>query len=64
MNRDRFTPRRGLGLELERALADWIAASRRAYDPTRDLSDEQEERVAWSRVQSALCQLEPASAAA
>jgi len=64
MNRHRFTPRSNLGAELEQALADWIMASRRAYHPERDLRDEMDEHEAWSRVQSALSMLEPASAAA
>jgi hypothetical protein len=64
MNRHRFTPRSRLGAELEQALADWIAASRRAYHPERELRDEMDEHEAWSRVQSVLSKLEPAAAAA
>lgn len=51
-----------IGLELEQALAEWIAASRRAYDPTRDLRDELEEHAAWRRLQVVLDPAETASA--
>jgi hypothetical protein len=54
MIRPRLTPRTDLGLELEKALAAWMDASRRAYEPSRDLRDEQAEHAAWRRVQSAL----------
>jgi len=54
MNRKVFTSRTRLGIELEQALADWLTASRRAYEPTHDLSDEQAENAAWRRVQSVL----------
>ncbi len=54
MKRSHVTPRTDLGLELEQALTDWIDASRRAYEPSRDLRDEQAEHAAWCRVQTAL----------
>lgn len=52
-----------MGFELERALNEWLAASRRAYiDPARDQRDMQEEHAAWRRVQYALAHAEPAAA--
>ena len=63
MKRSRHTPRTDLGLELEKALAEWMDASRRAYEPSRDLRDEQAEHAAWCRVQSALTSAEVAAAA-
>ena len=63
MKRSRHTPRTDLGLELEKALAEWMDASRRAYEPSRDLRDEQAEYAAWCRVQSALNSAEVPAAA-
>lgn len=63
MNRKVFTSRTRLGLELEQALADWLTASRRAYEPTHDQSDEQAENAAWRRVQSVLSPSATATAA-
>lgn len=54
MDRSDLTPRTASGVALEQALADWMDASRRAYDASRDLRDEQAEHLAWCRVQSAL----------
>lgn len=54
MKRPSLTPRSDMGLELERALSEWIDASRRAYVPNRDVRDEQAEHVAWCRVKSVL----------
>jgi hypothetical protein len=54
VNRKVFTSQTRLGIELEQALADWLTASRRAYEPTHDLSDEQAENAAWRRVESVL----------
>jgi hypothetical protein len=63
MIRPNLTPRTDLGLELEKALAEWMDASRRAYEPGRDLRDEQAEHAAWRRVQSALTSAEVLAAA-
>lgn len=63
MNRPVPTPRTDLGLDLEKALAEWMDASRRAYEPSRDLHDEQAEDAAWRRVQSALTSADVAAAA-
>ena len=63
MKRSRLTPRTDLGLELEKALAEWMDASRRAYEPSRDLRDEQAEHAAWRRVQSALTSADVLAAA-
>jgi hypothetical protein len=63
MKRTLLTPRTHLGLELEKALSEWIDASRRAYEPTRDLRDEQAEHAAWCRVQSVLTSAEIQAAA-
>jgi hypothetical protein len=52
-----------LGIELEQALADWIDASRRAYEPSHDLRDEQAEHAAWRRVQSVLTPAQARTAA-
>lgn len=48
---------------MEKALSEWMDASRRAYEPGRDLSDEQAEHVAWCRVQSVLTSADVAAAA-
>ncbi len=63
MNRRISTSRTRLGIELEQALADWISASRRVYEPTHDLHDEQAEHAAWRRVQSVLAPAETRTAA-
>ncbi len=64
MNRRISESRTRLGIELEQALADWINASRRVYEPPHDLSDEQAEHAAWCRVQSVLSPVETRTAAA
>lgn len=63
MNRRVSTSRTRLGIELEQALSDWLSASRRAYEPERDLGDEQAEHAAWRRVQSVLAPAETRTAA-
>jgi hypothetical protein len=63
MNRQFSTSRTRLGIELEQALVDWISASRRAYEPSHDLHDEQAEHAAWRRVQSVLAPTETRTAA-
>lgn len=63
MNTRHFTPAGPLGRDLEAALMEWIAASRRAYEPSRDLRDEQAEDAAWQRVKSVLDSGDVAAAA-
>jgi hypothetical protein len=63
MNITNLTPRTASGIALEQALAEWMDASRRAYDPARDQRDEQAEHVAWCRVQSALTSADVLAAA-
>lgn len=58
-----LTPRGGLGQELERALCAWMAASRRAWEPTRKPDDLQAENDAWCRLKSALTHADVAAAA-
>ena len=52
-----------MGFELEKALSEWLVASRRVYvEPAGDHREMQEEHAAWRRVQFALAQAEPAAA--
>ena len=62
MNRHALPSHTRLGIELEQALADWINASRRVYEPTHDLRDEQAEHAAWHRVLSVLAPAETTAA--
>ena len=63
MNRRGLPSHTRLGIELEQALADWISASRRVYEPAHDLGDEQAEHVAWRRVLTVLGPSETQTAA-
>ena len=62
MNRRGFPSHTRFGIELEQALAEWISASRRVYEPTHDLRDEQAEHAAWRRVLSVLAPAETTAA--
>lgn len=64
MKHAELTPRTRLGHELEDALQEWIAASRRAYEPNRASGDVRAEEMAWGRVRSVLATQDvPAKAA-
>ncbi len=45
--------------ELQRAIREWIAASRRTYRPSPRPGDEQAESAAWRRVQDLLARARP-----
>lgn len=58
-----FLPSGPFARDLETALQAWIAASRRACEPGRNVTDEQAEDAAWRRVRSVLDASDTATAA-